>query len=59
VKFKTEDDVISAVRTWLHEQGKEWFRQGKQEQGKEWYRQGKQEQGTEWYRQGTQTLVSR
>jgi hypothetical protein len=28
VKFKTDDNVISAVRTWLHEQGKEWYRQG-------------------------------
>jgi hypothetical protein len=23
VRFKTDDDVISAVRTWLHEQDKE------------------------------------
>jgi hypothetical protein len=28
VKFKTDDDVISDVRTWLHEQDKEWYRQG-------------------------------
>jgi hypothetical protein len=28
VKFKPDDDVISAVRTWLHEQDKEWYRQG-------------------------------
>jgi hypothetical protein len=27
VKFKT-DDVISAVRTWLHKQDKEWYWQG-------------------------------
>jgi hypothetical protein len=25
VKFKTDDDVISAVRTWLHEQDKEHY----------------------------------
>jgi histone-lysine N-methyltransferase SETMAR len=29
VKFKTDDDVISsAVRTWLHDQDKEWYRKG-------------------------------
>jgi hypothetical protein len=28
VKFKTNGDVISAVRTWLREQDKEWYRQG-------------------------------
>jgi hypothetical protein len=28
VKFKTDDAVIRAVRTWLHEQDKEWYRQG-------------------------------
>jgi hypothetical protein len=27
VKFKTDEDVISAVRTWLHED-KEWYQQG-------------------------------
>jgi hypothetical protein len=27
VKFKADDDMISAVRTWLHEQGKEWYQQ--------------------------------
>jgi hypothetical protein len=28
VKFKIDDDVISDVKTWLHEQDKEWYRQG-------------------------------
>jgi hypothetical protein len=28
VKFKIDDDVINAVRTWLQEQDKEWYRQG-------------------------------
>jgi histone-lysine N-methyltransferase SETMAR len=28
VKFKTDDDVISAVKTWLHEQDKELYCQG-------------------------------
>jgi hypothetical protein len=28
VKFKTDDDVISDVKTSLHEQDKEWYRQG-------------------------------
>jgi hypothetical protein len=28
VKFKTDGDVIGAVRSWLHEQDKEWYRQG-------------------------------
>jgi hypothetical protein len=27
VKFKSDDDVINAVRTWLHEQDKEWCQQ--------------------------------
>jgi hypothetical protein len=25
VKFKADDNVISAVRTWLHEQDNEWY----------------------------------
>jgi hypothetical protein len=28
VKFKIDNEVISAMRTWLHEQDKEWYRQG-------------------------------
>jgi hypothetical protein len=28
VKYKTDDDLISAVRTWLHEQHKEQYWQG-------------------------------
>jgi histone-lysine N-methyltransferase SETMAR len=28
VKFKTDGNVISTVRTWLHEQDKEWYQQG-------------------------------
>jgi hypothetical protein len=27
-KFKTDNDVISALRTCLHKQDKEWYRQG-------------------------------
>jgi hypothetical protein len=27
VKFKTDDDVISAARTWQHEQDNEWYQQ--------------------------------
>jgi hypothetical protein len=28
MKYENDDDVIHAVRTWLHEQDKTWYQQG-------------------------------
>jgi hypothetical protein len=27
-KFESDDDVVSAIRTWLRQQGKEWYQSG-------------------------------